>query len=1023
MNQNLIINQLFARFLIEGPNESIETLLDLLKGYHNKWEELVDVYERDSVRQEYNDLICGIRKNIPMGTSGYTEEGYMYGTETKKFADYYRLWNLKVLSAHRLPPDHFGIIFAFLAYMEYQCILRADVKEQWDKQKGSFLKEYFIRTLSEFIDKIRENTKNKFLLRLAHVMGIFIEEQISSSEEVQDLKSILEMTADTAETKLKSGVLVEAELVTETAFDSVLKRESVLAQESVLVQESVLAQESVLEQEFLLAQKTVSNAEIMTGNPISYIFEEIRTEEDAVRKMINTCGVNNCGGRCVIKAEVDNGCIVNLSSDCGDSRFGTKLTSCLRGKGYRETFLNYDRLKYPMRRVGKRGEGKFERISWEEATDIIANELTRIKKQYGAASRYINYSTGVSAVMRGDHMMKRLLSLDGGYLGYYNNYSNACTKTATRYTYGTTLSGNSPEDYIYSKLIILWGHNPFETIFGTETRQYLLKAKQAGCKFVVIDPRYNDTAFALKADWIAPRPSTDAALAHSMAYAIITRGLHNQEFLDQFCIGFDKEHMPKDYEDKESYLDYVLGKRDGIPKTPEWGEKVTGIKAKIITKLAIDYATTKPAAIIAGYGAQRQGNGEQTTRSQILLTCLTGNIGIAGGSAAGIGEVMGHALPSFPIPANPANVSIPCFLWTMAAEQGIHMTVKGDGVRGKEKLNSNIKLIISIAGNTLVNQHGDINRTVKLLQDESKVEFILCSDIFMTSSAKFADILLPGVSMFEVDNISEPWMMGDYLLYSRKIIEPIYESRPDYEWICEVAEKLGKKEEFNMGYHDYDNFLKGIYEELRTKENELPDYEVFRENGGYRYNRKAPYIAFKEQITDINGNPFPTKSGKIEIFSPDLFRLQNPQEIPAIPKYVSCEDGFEDKNKAIYPLQLIGWHVKNRCHSVHDNNPWLKKFAKPQVWIHPEDAKLRKIEDSEVVKVWNDRGTLQIEAFLTDKIARGVVAIPQGGWFLANKEGTDIGKSINVLTSQKPTPLAKGNSQHSVLVEIEKISR
>jgi anaerobic dimethyl sulfoxide reductase subunit A len=966
--QNFIINQLFAHFLIDGPTESFETILGLLKEDYNRWEKLFHVYDRDSVRQEYHDLICGIRINIPLGTSGYSEEGYMYGIETNKIADYYRLWGLKVTTTMHLPPDHFGVIFAFLTFMEYQCSIRPDVKAQWEEQKGSFLKDYLIQPISEFINLMKANTKNEFIRRLVCQMRVFLEEQITNSDNMED-----------------------------SATHSILKEEPVVEKESRL------------------------NLDIMMDNLVNSIFKEISTNEDTDRKIVNTCGVNNCGGRCVIKAEITNGCIVNLSSDCGESRFDTKLTSCLRGKGYRETFLNYDRLKFPMKRVGMRGEGKFQRISWEEAVATIAKELSRVKEKYGAHSRYITYSTGVSAVMRGDHMMKRLLTLDGGYLGYHNNYSNACTKTATRYTYGTTFSGNSPEDYIHSKLIILWGHNPFETIFGTETRQYLLKAKQAGCKFVVIDPRYNDTALALKADWIAPRPTTDAALAHSMAYVIITNNLQDQEFLNQFCVGFDKEHMPKGYENQENYLDYVLGNSDGIPKTPEWGEKITGIEAKVITKLAIDYATTKPAAIIAGYGAQRHGNGEQTTRSQILLTCLTGNIGIPGGSAAGIGEVKGHTVPSFPIPVNPGSISIPCFLWTKAAEEGIHMTAERDGVRGKEKLDSNIKLIISIAGNTLVNQHGDINQTIKLLQDESKVEFILCSDIFMTSSAKFADILLPGVSMFEVDNISEPWMIGDYLLYSRKIIEPLYESRPDYEWISEVADKLGVKDGFTCGYENYDQFLEGIYEDLRKTEQELPTYQQFRENGGYRYDSRTPFIAFIEQRRNLTENPFPTKSGKIEVFSPDLYNIDNPQEIPAIPKYVSCQDGFGDKNIESYPLQLIGWHIKNRCHSVHDNNLWLKKFAKPQAWIHPEDALERGINESEVVEVWNQRGKMEIEAFLTDKIAKGVVAIPQGGWFLADKKGRDVGKSINVLTSQNPSPLAKGNSQHSVLVEVRKI--
>lgn len=211
---------------------------------------------------------------------------------------------------------------------------------------------------------------------------------------------------------------------------------------------------------------------------------------------------------------------------------------------YHKTFLGEDRLRYPMKRVGPRGEGAFARISWEEATDLIAREWVRIRDTYGPGSRYVNYATGISALISGSGLAKRLLKLDGGYLGYYNSYSTACITQSTRLMYGTCETGNHLADWLNSSLIILWGHNPAETKFDSETMYYLRRAKAKGIPIIVVDPRRSDTALALEAEWIPLRPATDAALLDAMAYVIVERGLQDQDFLDRCCLGFDKAHMP-----------------------------------------------------------------------------------------------------------------------------------------------------------------------------------------------------------------------------------------------------------------------------------------------------------------------------------------------------------------------------------------------------------------------------------------------------------------------------------------------
>ncbi|MDR1900512.1 MAG: molybdopterin-dependent oxidoreductase, partial [Treponema sp.] len=413
---------------------------------------------------------------------------------------------------------------------------------------------------------------------------------------------------------------------------------------------------------------------------------------DEPLRLVKTAGRNNCGGKCAVQAAEEEGCVTKISADCG--LVGEPLMrACARGLSYRETFLDSRRLRYPMARIGGRGEGRFRRISWDEAADITASEWVRIKNTYGPAARYVNYSTGVSAALRPDVMVKRLLNLDGGHLGYYNSYSSACARFTTPYIYGDIYSGNSIEDVLNTKLLILWGHNPRETIFGSERNYYLAGAKERGVRIVVIDPRQSDTVKALAAEWIGIRPSTDAALADAMAFVIWSEGLQDRQFMDTFCLGFDEEHLPPDIPSGESYRSYLFGEKDGVPKTPSWAEAITGVPAETIVRLAREYALTKPACLMPGLGPQRTGGGEQTTRTLAMLCCLTGNVGKSGGGAAGCGVIPGPPYRGYPVPPNPYPGRIPSFLWTRAVEQGRKMSPRDDGLLGVDKLDTDIKLI------------------------------------------------------------------------------------------------------------------------------------------------------------------------------------------------------------------------------------------------------------------------------------------------------------------------------------------
>ncbi|EON8134310.1 DMSO/selenate family reductase complex A subunit, partial [Escherichia coli] len=584
--------------------------------------------------------------------------------------------------------------------------------------------------------------------------------------------------------------------------------------------------------------------------------------------------------------------------------------------------------------------------------------------------------------------------------------------------YGVAASGNSMDTLLDTKLVILWGHNPTETIFG-HTNYYFQKMKQNGTRFIVVDPRYSDTVSSLADQWIPLLPTTDNALMDAMMYVIISENLHDKTFIDTYTLGFDENSMPEGVPANESLVAYLFGAKDGIHKTPEWAEKITHVPAQSIRQLARDYATTKPAALIQGWGPQRHICGERTARGSTLLASITGNVGIKGGWAAGYGGSSNRKFCVGPdMPENPVQAKISIMNWMQAADDASKVTPQ-DGLKGVDKLDSNIRLLFSLAGNYLANQNPDVHQAAKLLEDESKIEFIVLSDLFMTPSAKYADVLLPETSFMERWNIGETWGTASYLILSEKPIEPDFERRTDYDWLRDVAKKLGVEAEFSQG-RDEKQWIEHIWEQTRLAmpDENLPDFATLQKTRRHLF-KSAPHIAFEANIRDPQNNPFPTPSGKIEIFSKRLFDMQDP-EIPALSHYVPAFEGPEDKLTAKYPLQLITWKGKNRANSTQYANPWLQEVQTQKLWLNPQDAKQRGISEGDSVKIYNDRGVSIIPVEITPRIIPGVVAMQAGAWWQPDAQGIDRGGCANVLSSTRITALAKGNSHQTMLVEVEK---
>ncbi len=738
------------------------------------------------------------------------------------------------------------------------------------------------------------------------------------------------------------------------------------------------------------------------------------------------CPAHNCGGRCVLKLFVKDGKIVRIETDDRpeDHLSDPQLRACIRGRAYRRRQDHPDRLKHPLKRIGKRGEGRFERISWDEALDLMASELQRVKKTYGNSAILVPYGTGSYNQTNGRQTAARLMNLFGGSLGFYNSYSWACISQATPYMFGTGITGNQRQDWVNAKYIIMWGWNPAEMRDGTNSEYFLKKAREGGARIICIDPRMSMSATALADEWIPIRPGTDVALMSAMAYVIISENLHDKAFIERCCVGFDRSQMPKGLEEEESYSDYIFGTQDGQPKTPAWAEAITGIPEDTIRRIAREYGSSKPAMLYQGYGMQRRAYGEQPVLGGCALAAITGNVGIPGGWASGIALQADDGGPFwnvFPVGKNPVRAVIPVFLWTEAILRGRQMGPE-DGVIGADRLDNNIKLIWCVASNILINQHANTNRSARILQDENLVEFIAVQDQFMTPSARFADLVLPACTQFEVWGLEDGWKYGDELILMPQILEPLAETKSDYRIAAELARRLGLEEAYTEGRDEY-AWIEWAMELYRnTRFPDIPDLEKLHEMNRGVYTRPVhePRVAFVDFRRDPGKHPLNTPSGKIELFSKSLFDRGKPDTIPPVPKYIQeWESPFGAESRQ-YPLQAVGHHYMPRVHSTHDGIDWLEEAFPQRLFINPMDAEARGIADGDQVLIFNNRGQIMIPCRITRKIMPGVVNIPQGAWWQPDPDGVDRRGNVNVLTSHRWTPLAFGNAQHTIMVEVKK---
>ena len=792
----------------------------------------------------------------------------------------------------------------------------------------------------------------------------------------------------------------------------------------------------------------------MAGKEVKAFAYEPYPLDDDLETVVTSCA-HNCGSRHMLVAHKKGDVIVRLSTDDGSYQgdaYGTdtddkpQLRACLRGRSYRSRLYSPERLLYPMKRVGKRGEGKFKRVSWDEALGDIAKTMVHLKETYGPTAildqSYAGASYGVL------HKSDQIEGLLGRFLGMFGCRTNSwsvpsyqATTFASRINYGTIEDGNEDDAFMHSKLIIMWGWNPAYTFHGGNTFYYMRKAKQRGCKFVVIDPQYTDSASAYDAWWIPIRPNTDAAMMAGMAHYIFANNLQDQEFINKFVQGMDEGTMPDWAKGQENFRDYIMGVSDGVPKTPEWAADICGVSAENIIKLADMYATTKPAALKASWSPGRNAYGEQYARMANALQAMTGNIGILGGCAEGVGKGWHAEGVAYPYDqfANVWFAAIKSDRWAHCVlnypdvkREEIGIWPRGDNLDG---VIPNIRGIFW-QGSDWLNQLTNINKEIEAIRKLDSYgegeSLLVCMDSTITPTGIWADYLLPIATHFERHDAALPWYKGHYYIHRPKVINPMGESKSDFQVFTELAYRLGFGPAYNPKagrnyFNDPDGvdeaYLRDWWGKVQSHQGVEWSWEEFKKRGVYKFVFDKPHVAFREQIE--NGKPFQTYSGKIEIFSGQLAEIKDWTKtqygyyIPAIPKWIEPWESLNHPLTEKYPFHLISPHPRWRTHSIFNNIPWLRETFSQETTMNASDAARLGIKTGDVVELWNDRGKVVTPVYVTERCMPGVLVLYEGAWMDIDDNGVDRSGNPDFLTKDDPSP-AGGFAYNTVLCDVAK---
>ncbi len=680
----------------------------------------------------------------------------------------------------------------------------------------------------------------------------------------------------------------------------------------------------------------------------------------------------DCISACPLEAVITEGRVERVRNSSHRLPY---MNGCVRGFLSPRVLYNERRLRTPLIRTGTRGEGEFREAEWEEALDMSAEGLSRLKERYGAealmaiggggACRGVVHNTAV--------LTKRFLSLFGGFTDTYGTFSSEATDFVKPHLFGTEYVGIDVKTLLSSELIVLWGFNAADTRLGTETERVIDEARRRGIPVVVIDPRRTRSVERFSAEWIPLYPGSDAVLMSAMLFVMIEEGLVDRDFVARYSRGFDRLERR------------LRGVVDGKRRDPDWAAPLTGISSQRIRDFARRFSKARPAALLPGLSIQRTLGGEEADRLGAALQLAAGNIGTAGGSAgSGQWNMLPHpVIGSIPVPENPAASSVPVYRWADTALSAD----EGPQIRG----------LYSVGGNYAV-QGSDIAKNRRAL---GASEFTLCHDPFLTETCRWADVVFPTTTFLERRDVLTSH--SNYLFSSERASDPLPGVRNDYDIFAALAQRLGFEKEFTMG-RSAEEWL-----DVCIAESEVDDAERFFSTGIYA-GEDQYRVGLADFIEDPEAHPLPTPSGRIEICS-ESFERAGGSPIPV---------AWENRPEEEYPLRMVTPHAPARVNSQFHDTEELERLNDDRVWINYEDAVRRDIAENSPVVVASRNGRMHGVARVTRDILPGVVSCNQGVWPRISPEGEDLAGSVNVLTSTEPTLPSRGSRTHSLYVNIWK---
>lgn len=748
------------------------------------------------------------------------------------------------------------------------------------------------------------------------------------------------------------------------------------------------------------------------------------------------CAID-CPGRCPLVLHLRGSELARVSAN-------KAAPACHRGLSMRAWANSPDRLMWPLRRVGPRGSAQFERVSWDDALDIIARELSRIRREHGNEAIYLAYATGQSCTTADP--FERLMNCFGGFLDRYNNYSNPQINAMVRTMYGPGAlypGGSDLDAAADAQLVLAFGASPAETGTGRATwhsawNRVVKRVSEHGGRIVVVDPRRNGSipggtgapGATVPVTWLPINPGTDGALVAALLYELVfTHNALDWDFLRERCIGFTDDTLPKRWRGCGlSVMDYLRGTGyDRVAKTSTWAARITGIDEREIRSLAQQLAATQPVFVMQGWGPQRRSNGEMTSGMIMMLAAALGQIGLPGTNNGMNVAWGGGFLTHVSAGENPVPFRIPAYRFLDAVENGTALGPQ-EGVQGLPEcgagednhvgnndcttgnvqhteadthLPSSIKAIICHGGNCLTNQHGDVSRAHRVLADPAKCEFILNVDVEFTDSARYADIVLPDLFRMEQLSVMDADTWGRRIVASTGALGARFARRGAWDICCSLAKRWGIKDAFAEGKTEA-TWTRNLYEADRVRDASLPSFEQLLEQGVcYRKGAiDSPFIALANWRRSPAEHPLDTPSGKIELFSEQLARTADalrgtPDKgaITPIPTYVPewgpAEFGVNltspSTANAPYdqPLRVFGFHSVARIHSSWGNVPAVSNRVPQVISINPADAQARGIETGDIVEASNRFGTLRLPAHVTNNVIAGTIVMPQGAWWKA----------------------------------------